>query len=143
MKTSADASRSSSRSRSSGRRRFNTTLRLPRLSREKAGFGMSLSIPSEPNTWRMGSPAGGSIFMTSAPQSASSAAAEGAATQPPSSITRRSENVESPDSVSGLTRSRPVAARGGPRPQHVLEHLSSGVDRQLVDELHDPRDLVV
>ena len=49
------------------------TLRLPRLSRVNAGLGMSSSMPSDPNTLRIGSPVGGSTLMTSAPQSASSA----------------------------------------------------------------------
>ena len=45
---------------------------------------------------RIGSPAGGSTLMTSAPQSARSAAADGAATQTPSSTTRRSARAASP-----------------------------------------------
>ena len=105
MKTSAVASRSSRccpvlRLRA-GRA---TTLRLPRLSRAKAGFGMSLSMPSDPNTWRIGSPVGASTLMTSAPQSASSAAAEGAATHTPSSTTRRPARAVRPGVPSALTR---------------------------------------
>ena len=96
-----------------GLSRSRTTLRLPRLSSEKAGLGMSLSMPNDPNTRRIGSPAGGSTLMTSAPQSAKSAAAEGAATQTPSSTTRRSASVESPDAVSALT-GRPRSEAGRP-----------------------------
>ena len=64
---------------------------------------MSLSMPSDPNTCRMGSPAGASTLMTSAPQSASSAAADGAATHTPISTTRRPAKVESPDVGSRVT----------------------------------------
>ena len=71
-------------------------LRFPRLSRANAGFGRSPPMPMEPNTFRMGSPVGPSTFMTSAPQSASKAAADGAATHTPSSTTRRSANEERP-----------------------------------------------
>ena len=46
-------------------------------------------MPSDPNTLRMGSPVGDSTLITSAPQSASRAAADGAATHTPSSTTRR------------------------------------------------------
>ena len=44
--------------RAVGRRRAGraTTLRLPRLSSANAGLGMSSSMPSEPNTLRIGSP---------------------------------------------------------------------------------------
>ncbi len=38
-------------------RRSRTTLRLPRLSCAKAGFGKSLPMPSEPKALRIGSPA--------------------------------------------------------------------------------------
>src|ERR1035437_3068455 len=111
MKTSAEASRSSRCCRSSSSRRLSVTLRLPRLSRAKAGLGMSLSMPSDPNTLRMGSPTGASTLITSAPQSASSAAADGAATHTPNSTTRRPANAESPGTASVLTW---PALHGGP-----------------------------
>ena len=73
------------RSRSSSVRRSRTSDRLPRLSSVYAGFGISSAIPIAPNTLRIGSPLGASTLMTSAPQSASSPAAAGAATHTPSS----------------------------------------------------------
>ena len=147
MKTSAVASRSSRRSRSAASRRSSTTLRLPRLSRAKAGLGMSSPMPSDPKTSRIGSPVGGSTLMTSAPQSASSAAAAGAATHTPSSTTRRPASAPRPaapvaSGAGSLTTPAPgrSAARG---PQLVLLDLAGGVDGQLVDDLDRPGHLVV
>src|SRR5438477_7135891 len=63
--------------------------RLPRLSSWKAGLtsGWNGTSPVAARP-RSGSPSGGSIFTTSAPQSARTAAADGTATQMPSSRTR-------------------------------------------------------
>ena len=88
--------------------------------------------------------------MTSAPQSASSAPAEGAATQTPISTTRSPVERRQAASARPVRSSAPVAVvgrwpglRGGPVPEHVLEHLAGGVERQRVHDLHDPGDLVI
>src|SRR5262249_27118371 len=65
--------------------RFNTRLRLPRLTALKLG----LSIPTAPGICRVESPAGGSILITSAPKSASSIAQNGPAITCVTSRTRR------------------------------------------------------
>src|SRR3984957_17154837 len=61
--------------------------RLPRLSNSKTGLD-GRSPPRTLRKVRHGSPSGGSIFTTSAPQSARMPAAPGPATHPPNSITR-------------------------------------------------------
>ena len=84
--TSAASSSSSATSRSSGVVRSSTMLRLLRLSSSKTGFvGRSPPIIA-PNP-RAGSPSGGSILTTSAPQSASTPPAAGPAIHTPSSMT--------------------------------------------------------
>src|SRR6476661_8337133 len=55
--------------------RLSTTLRLPRLTALKLG----LSPATAPGIWRVESPDGGSILITSAPRSASSIAQNGPA----------------------------------------------------------------
>src|SRR5881296_2587414 len=106
-------------SRPSGRRRSRVTLRLPRLSSWKAGFtsgwyGTS-PVAARP---RRGSPSGGSIFTTRAPQSASTAAAEGTATQMPSSSTRTPSRAPA---MAGdpATGARPSANRLGRATPHA------------------------
>src|SRR6478735_1583533 len=86
MKTSALPSNSSAVDRSSSVVTSSAMLRLPRLSISKGG----LSSPSRPSmrpNIRAGSPVGGSILTTSAPQSARIPPAAGPATQTPSSTT--------------------------------------------------------
>ena len=61
-------------------------LRFERLSISNGGFDGS-SMPNIPASVRAGSPPGGSILITSAPQSASTPPAAGPATQSPSSTT--------------------------------------------------------
>ncbi len=62
-------------------------LRLDRLSRSNGGL-VTPSPPIIPPNERAGSPVGGSILMTSAPQSARMPPAPGPATHMPSSTTR-------------------------------------------------------
>src|SRR3972149_6200430 len=59
------------------------TLRLPRLSSSKGGLRGTGRPSTEANSPRNGSPSGGSILMTWAPQSHRMAAAEGPATHSP------------------------------------------------------------
>src|SRR6266850_3567350 len=88
-KTSLCRTSACATSRPSGRRRSSTMLRLPRLSSWKAGLTSgwygTRPVAARP---RSGSPSGGSILTTLAPQSARTAAAAGTATQMPSSSTR-------------------------------------------------------
>src|SRR6185436_1320375 len=65
--------------------RFNTRLRLPRLTALKAG----LSLPTAPTVRRVDSPAGDSTLITSAPRSASMTEQKGPATNCVTSRTRR------------------------------------------------------
>ena len=129
-KTSAEASRSSNLARSAESRRSSTTLRFPRLSWAKAGFGKSVPIPNDPKAWRMGSPVGGSTLMTSAPQSARRADAEGAATQTPSSTTRRSARAARPCAFGSVTWPPRSGRPPPPVTQRVLHHLAGGVQRE-------------
>ena len=83
-------------------------LRLPRLSSSKGGL-IGTSIPAAVlNSPRIGSPVGGSILITSAPQSAMMPAAAGPATQKPNSTTRMPSN--GPDMRRLIA---PVGARWG------------------------------
>ena len=87
-KTSARASSSSATPRPASDARSSTMLRLPRLSCSKGGL-LGRSPPSMRAKVRDGSPSPcGSIFTTSAPQSASTQPAAGPATQTPISTTR-------------------------------------------------------
>ena len=61
--------------------------RLPRLSSSNTGLE-GMSMPRPLNKLRHGSPSGGSIFTTSAPQSARMPQVPGPATQTPNSTTR-------------------------------------------------------
>ena len=72
--------------RPSSRDRFSPTLRLLRLS--SSNGGLEPSPPKADSSPRKGSPSGGSILTTSAPQSPSTAAADGPATHMPTSTTR-------------------------------------------------------
>ena len=67
--------------------RSRATLRFPRLSVSNGGLTEMGEPSTDANRPRNGSPWGGSILTTSAPQSHSIAAAEGPATQSPSSTT--------------------------------------------------------
>src|SRR3954451_4939521 len=95
MKTSALSRRRAMASLPSSLRKSSTTERLPRLSSSNGGAAATLT-PMAWNTRRWGSPPGGSTLMTSAPQSASTPAAEGPATHAASSTTRRPSSMESP-----------------------------------------------
>src|ERR1700759_4738660 len=86
MKTSAAEINSSAVPRPSSVVRSMTTLRLDRLSISNGGL-TSTSRPSIRPNIRAGSPVGGSILMTSAPQSARMPPVAGPATQTPSSTT--------------------------------------------------------
>src|SRR5689334_25021840 len=66
--------------------RSSPTLRLLRLS--SSNGGLEPSSPNAESNPRNGSPFGGSILITSAPQSPSTAAADGPATHIPTSTTR-------------------------------------------------------
>jgi hypothetical protein len=65
-----------------------STDRLPRLASVNAPFGVPLRAPILLKIVRIGSPPGGSILMTSAPQSANKPPASGPAIQCANSITR-------------------------------------------------------
>src|SRR5262245_6590714 len=133
--TSAPATRLRASSRASASRVSSTTLRLPRLSRSNGGLFGSFSPARFMNRLRQGSPSGGSIFTTSAPQSDSTPPAPGPATQTASSTTR------TPFSI----RSTSVPARRGP------QDLGRAIDEQHVTlarpqverRLRDPRGLVL
>ena len=87
-KTSARSISSSATPRPASDARSSTMLRLLRLSFSKIGL-LGRSPPSMRAKLRAGSPMpGGSIFTTSAPQSASTQPAAGPATQTPISTTR-------------------------------------------------------
>src|SRR5262249_24801362 len=109
MKTSARSIRACATSFASGVVRFRTTLRLPRLSSSKGGFAGSSAPATVRYKPRKGSPSGGSIFTTSAPQSASTAPADGPATHNPSSTTRIP--VNGPDMTLPSRRDRLLAAQ--------------------------------
>src|SRR5580698_8001420 len=98
--------------------------RLPRLSNSNTG----LDGKSPPRTFRNvrhGSPSGGSILTTSAPQSAKMPAAPGPATQTPSSTTRtpsrgplmgaraRAGTLERSPTLDRIPMQRPQPARRG------------------------------
>ena len=86
--TSARSMSDSATARPSSCRTFSAMLRLPRLSSSNGGL-IGTSMPAAVlNRPRIGSPVGGSILITSAPQSAMMPAAAGPATQKPSSTTR-------------------------------------------------------
>src|SRR3954471_23865453 len=85
--TSAVSTNSSAVARPSSVARSSTTLRLPRLSSSNGGFVGRLP-PSTSAKRRAGSPSGGSILTTSAPQSHRIPPAAGPATHSPSSTTR-------------------------------------------------------
>ena len=90
-KTSAVARSRSATSRPRSSDRSRAMLRFPRLSSSNTGL-TSRSPPSM--RWKVrGSPPGGSIFTTSAPQSARMPAAPGPATQTPSSTTHPLERT--------------------------------------------------
>ena len=82
--------------------------------------------------------------MTSAPQSASSAAAAGAATHTPSSTTRRPAREASPAVVGRRSRRSTPSYREATRARRTsFWTLPVALQRQLVDDLDHPRDLVV
>src|SRR5512135_2696018 len=90
MKTSASLSSASRAARPSGLPTSSTTPFLPRFSLEKIGLpGLSSVSGQKP---RVASPAALSILMTSAPQSAITAAQPGPATQVDHSTTLRSDS---------------------------------------------------
>src|SRR4051794_18302813 len=89
--TSAVSTNSSAVARPSSVARSSTTLRLPRLSSSNGGF-VGRSPPSIFANVRAGSPSGGSILTTSAPQSHRIPPAAGPATHSPSSTTRIPSN---------------------------------------------------
>src|SRR2546427_12311467 len=74
-------------SRASSFSRSRATLRFPRLSSSNGGLSDTGEPMSEAKRPRNGSPPGGSSLITLAPQSPSIAAADGPATQRPSSTT--------------------------------------------------------
>jgi hypothetical protein len=84
--TSASARSSNATRRPSSVPRSSTMLRLDRLSISNGGFTPDSICNIRPNN-RAGSPVGGSILTTSAPQSARMPPAAGAATHTPSSTT--------------------------------------------------------
>src|SRR5688572_19202788 len=86
-KTSALSISSSAVARPSSEERSSTMLRLPRLSSSNGGL-VGKSPPRILANVRAGSPSGGSILTTSAPQSLRIPPAAGPATQTPSSTTR-------------------------------------------------------
>src|SRR5438445_5400972 len=87
IKTSACSISWSAIFRASSFSRSRTMPRLPRLSSSNGGLSAAGAPSAEAKRPRKGSPAGGSILITSAPQSASSAAQDGPATQSPISTT--------------------------------------------------------
>src|SRR3990172_10436932 len=105
MKTSACSISRMAMSRASALSRLRTRLRLPRLSSSKGGWRGRGEPRTEANSPRKGSPLGGSILMTCAPQSPRIAAAEGPATHSPSSTTF------TPSSGPGMPFSSPAAIR--------------------------------
>src|SRR6266404_5025051 len=124
-------------------------LRLPRLSSSKGGLiGMSTPRPRRKRP-RNGSPSGGSILTTSAPQSARMPPADGPATQNPSSTTRRpsigpgmcAPFVRSIYAEKRRTGSRPSQLRG------VLDHVEDAAERlgalPELDEVAEGRERVV
>jgi hypothetical protein len=86
MNASASVSNSSAVRSPSSVVRSSTMLRLDRLSISNGGFSPDAICNIRPNV-RAGSPLGGSILITSAPQSARMPPAAGAATHTPSSTT--------------------------------------------------------
>src|SRR5690349_10686596 len=85
--TSAPSTNSNARATPSSVPRSSTTLRFERLSSSNGGL-VGRSPPSIRWNVRAGSPVGGSILTTSAPQSARMPPAPGPATHTPSSTTR-------------------------------------------------------
>src|SRR5207248_11554090 len=103
-------------SRPSADLRLITALRFPRFTALKLG----LSAPTAPGIWRVESPAGGSILITSAPRSASSIAQKGPA------ITCVTSSTRSPSSAF----MKPFVLDGG-----MLVHRAHDVRRRRTERL--------
>src|SRR5437763_9912436 len=113
--------------------RFRTRPRLPRFTALKLG----LSAPTAPGIWRVESPAGGSILITSAPRSASSIAQKGPAITCVTSSTRSpSSAFMKPFVLDGgilVHRAHDVRRRRSDRPTHLRS--AGGAQRDDVGDV--------
>src|SRR5437763_4955213 len=130
---SVDRARRVNTSRPSLDFKLRTTLRLPRFTALKLG----LSAPTAPGIWRVESPAGGSILITSAPRSASSIAQKGPAITCVASSTRRpSSAFMKPFVLDGgilVHRAHDVRRRRSDRPTHLRS--AGGAQRDDVGDV--------